>query len=214
MSLFGKPTDLNRQFIARPDAAKEDILYKWPDMTIRKFTQVTVQPDETAIFFKEGKVAGTLPQGRSTLDGALFPFLGDIVDWASGGNMYRAELYFIGTREFVSLPFGGPIDNIEDPETGLAVGLRVFGEYAMSVSDPSAMILKLVGTRQASNELITDWAREQILKAYQTFAYNVYKQHSLKKALMLRVYYSDYGQTLLWLLTPFRSLLRKATMGV
>jgi membrane protease subunit (stomatin/prohibitin family) len=127
-----------------------------------------VQPDETAIFFKEGKVAGTLPQGRSTLDGALIPFLGDIVDWASGGNMYRAELYFVGTREFVSLPFGGPIDNIEDPETGLAVGLRVYGEYALEVSDPAAMILKLVGTRQASNDLITDWAREQILKALRT----------------------------------------------
>jgi membrane protease subunit (stomatin/prohibitin family) len=160
--------DLNRQFIARPDAAKEDIVFKWPDMTIRKLTQVTVQPDETAIFIKEGKVAGTLPQGRSTLDGALIPFLGDIVDWASNGNMYRAELYFIGTREFVNLPFGGPIDNIEDPETGLAVGLRVFGEYALAVSDPAAMILKLIGTRQASNDLITDWAREQILKALRT----------------------------------------------
>ncbi len=168
VSLFGHPTDLNRQFIARPDAAKEDILYKWPDMTIRKLTQVTVQPDETAIFFKEGKVAGTLPQGRSTLDGALIPFLGDIVDWAAGGNMYRAELYFVGTREFVNLPFGGPIDNIEDPETGLAVGLRVYGDYALSISDPAALILKLVGTRQASNDLITDWAREQILKALRT----------------------------------------------
>jgi membrane protease subunit (stomatin/prohibitin family) len=167
VSLF-HPTDLNRQFIARPDAAKEDILYKWPDMTIRKFTQVTVEPDETALFFKEGKLAGTLPQGRSTMDGALIPFLGDIVDWASGGNMYRAELYFVGTREFVSLPFGGPIDNIEDPETGLAVGLRVFGEYALAVGDPTAMILKLVGTRQATNDLITDWAREQILKALRT----------------------------------------------
>jgi membrane protease subunit (stomatin/prohibitin family) len=168
VSLFGKGGDLNRQFIARPDSAKEDILYKWPDLTIRKLTQVTVQPDETAIFIKEGKVAGTLPQGRSTLDGALIPFLGDIVDWASGGNMYRAELYFIGTREFVNLPFGGPIDNIEDPETGLAVGLRVFGDYALSVINPAALILTLVGTRQASNDLVTDWAREQILKALRT----------------------------------------------
>ncbi len=56
--------------------------------------------------------------------------------------------------------------------------------------------------------------RKQIIKAYQTFAYNVYKSHSFKKALLLRIYYSDYGQTLLWLLTPFRSLLRKITMGV
>jgi membrane protease subunit (stomatin/prohibitin family) len=160
--------DLNRQFIARPDEAKGDILYKWPDLTIRKLTQVTVQPDETALFIKEGKVVGTLPRGRSTLDGALIPFLGDIVDWASGGNMYRAELYFVGTREFVSLPFGGPIDNIEDPETGLAVGLRVFGEYALSVIDPATLILTLVGTRQVSNELVTDWTREQILKALRT----------------------------------------------
>jgi len=166
MSLFGG--DLNRQFIARPDSAKDDILFKWPDMTIRMLTQVTVQPDETAIFVKEGKIAGTLPQGRSTLDGKLIPFLGDIVDWASGGNMYRAELYFIGTREFVSLPFGGPVDNIEDPETGLAVGLRVFGEYALIITDPAMLITKLVGTRQANNDLITDWAREQILKALRT----------------------------------------------
>ena len=167
LSLFGKG-DLERQFIARPDDAKDEILYKWPDLTIRKLTQVTVQPDETALFIKEGKVVGALPQGRSTMDGALIPFLGDIVDWASGGNMYRAELYFVGTREFVSLPFGGPVDNIEDPETGLAVGLRVFGEYALKVSDPSALILKLVGTRQGTNDLITDWAREQILKALRT----------------------------------------------
>ena len=168
MSLFGHPSDLNRQFIARPDSAKQDILYKWPDMNIRKLTQVTVQPDETALFFKEGKFAGTLPQGRSSMDGALIPFLGDLVDWASGGNLYRAELYFVGTREFVSLPFGGPIDNIEDPETGLAVGLRVFGEYALVIQEPATVILKLVGTRQASNDLITDWAREQLLKALRT----------------------------------------------
>ena len=169
MSLFGnKGGDLNRQFIARPDAAKDDILYKWPDMTIRMLTQVTVQPDETALFIKEGKVAGVVPQGRSTLDGKLIPFLGDLVDWASGGNMYRAELYFIGTREFVSLPFGGPIDNIEDPETGLAVGLRVFGEYALVVTDPATLITKLVGTRQGTNDMITDWAREQVLKALRT----------------------------------------------
>jgi membrane protease subunit (stomatin/prohibitin family) len=168
VSLFGIGNDLNRQFIARPDEAKDFILYKWPDQTIRKLTQITVQPDETALFVKEGKIAGTIPQGRSTLDGALIPFLGDIVDWASGGNMYRAELYFIGTREFVGLPFGGPIDDIEDPETGLAVGLRVFGEYAVVVKDPSTLILKLVGTRQASNDLITDWAREQILKTLRT----------------------------------------------
>jgi membrane protease subunit (stomatin/prohibitin family) len=68
----------------------------------------------------------------------------------------------------VSLPFGGPIDNIEDPETGLAVGLRVFGEYALKINDPATLILTLIGTRQASNDLVTDWSREQILKSLRT----------------------------------------------
>jgi membrane protease subunit (stomatin/prohibitin family) len=90
------------------------------------------------------------------------------VDWASGDNMYRAELYFVSSREFVNLPFGGPIDNIEDPETGLAVGLRVFGEYALKVNDPATLILTLIGTRQASNDLVTDWSREQIMKSLRT----------------------------------------------
>lgn len=58
------------------------------------------------------------------------------------------------------------------------------------------------------------FTRQQILKAYRTFAYNVYKKHAFKKALLLRIYYSRYGQFLLWLLSPFRNLLRKATMGV
>jgi hypothetical protein len=58
------------------------------------------------------------------------------------------------------------------------------------------------------------FSREQILKAYRNFAFNVYKNISFKKALTLRIYYSQYGQFLLWLLTPFRSLLRNATMGI
>jgi radical SAM superfamily enzyme YgiQ (UPF0313 family) len=58
------------------------------------------------------------------------------------------------------------------------------------------------------------FTRKQILKAYRNFAFNVYRRTSFTKALTLRIYYSQYGQFLLWLLTPFRKLLRKATMGV
>jgi radical SAM superfamily enzyme YgiQ (UPF0313 family) len=56
--------------------------------------------------------------------------------------------------------------------------------------------------------------REEILRCFRTFAYQVYKPHSLKKAWTLRIYYSRYGQVLLKILEPFKNLLRKATMGV
>jgi membrane protease subunit (stomatin/prohibitin family) len=167
MGLFGN--EVRREFIARPDAAKGQILYKWPDQNIRKFTQLTVQQDEQAVFFRDGQVQGTVQPGRATLDSSEIPFLGKLVDAASGGNLFKTELYFVSTREFPDLPFGGSIDNVVDPDTGLAVGLRVFGEYSLKIVEPQSLILNLVGTQNLqSNEDITNWMREQLLKTLRT----------------------------------------------
>jgi membrane protease subunit (stomatin/prohibitin family) len=160
---------LKREFVARPDQSKNQIVFKWPDATIPKFAQLTVEPDEVALFVREGKVAGTLAPGRSTLDAANIPFLGGLIDGATGGNFLKSELYFVSTREFPSLPFGGTIDNVVDPDTQLAVGLRVFGDYSLKVVDAGALIVNLVGSQNlVSNDQITDWMRDQVLKALRT----------------------------------------------
>jgi membrane protease subunit (stomatin/prohibitin family) len=161
--------EVRREFIARPDASKDQIVYKWPDTTIRKFAQLTVEADELAVFFRDGRVAGTFPPGRYTLDSSQIPFLGMLVDAASGGNMFKTEVYFIGTHEFPNLPFGGVVDNVVDTETSLAVGLRVYGEYSLKVVDPQALIVNLVGSQNLStNDQITDWIREMVLKTLRT----------------------------------------------
>ena len=166
MGIFG---EIRREFIARPDQAKNQILYKWPDTNIRKLTQLTVQQDELAVFFRDGRVQGTVTPGRCTLDSSEIPFLGMLVDAASGGNLFKTEIYFISTREFPNLPFGGMIDNVVDPETSLAIGLRVFGEYSLKVVEPQSLILNLVGTQNIqTNDQITDWMREQLLKVLRT----------------------------------------------
>jgi membrane protease subunit (stomatin/prohibitin family) len=167
MNIFGG--GLRRQFIARPDGSKNQIVFKWPDMSIPMMAQLTVEPDEVALFVREGKVVGTLAPGLVTLEGKNIPFLDQIIDAGTGGNFFRAELYFISTREFANLPFGGVIDNVVDPETGLAIGLRVFGDYSLKVVDPAALILNLVGSRDASdNALVTDWMRDMVLKTIRT----------------------------------------------
>jgi membrane protease subunit (stomatin/prohibitin family) len=166
MGIFG---EIRREFIARPDQAKGQMLYKWPDTNIRKMTQLTVEQDELAVFFRDGRVQGTVSPGRSTLDSSEIPFLGMLVDAASGGNLFKTEIYFISTREFPNLPFGGMIDNVVDPETTLAIGLRVFGEYSLKAVEPQSLILNLVGTRNIqTNDQITDWMREQLLKVLRT----------------------------------------------
>ena len=45
-------------FIARPDEAKDLIVYKWPDQTIPMKAQLTVAQDECALFYKDGAFVG------------------------------------------------------------------------------------------------------------------------------------------------------------
>src|ERR1700680_3199492 len=147
MGLFSR---LRREFIVRPDAYKASILFKCPDTNIRHRNQLTVEQDELAVFFRDGKVNGLIQPGVSTLDSSEIPFLGNLIDAATGGKFFKTELYFFSTREFANLPFGGMVDNVVDPETGLAVGLRLYGDYSLKVVAPDRLILKLGGTQELS----------------------------------------------------------------
>jgi membrane protease subunit (stomatin/prohibitin family) len=160
---------LHHEFVAAPDSAKHQIVYKWPDQNIRKFARAIVEPDAVAIFTSQGQIMGLLPPGQHTLDAKELPFLGMFVDWATGGNAFKAEIYFIHTREFPGCRFGGRLDDVQDPQTGLVVTLRSFGEYAVRVMDPQKLITNLVGTVDVTNnESITNWVAQQLLKVTRT----------------------------------------------
>lgn len=158
-----------RENIAVPDERKGQIVFKWPDQQIRRFTKAIVAPDEVAAFLYQGQVIGTLPPGRHQVDATELPFLGMFKDILTGNNAYRTELYFVSTREHPDQRFGGRIDDVQDPVTGLVVGLRVFGEYSLLVSDPVPLITRLTGTVDVQdNARITDWVAEQLLKVLRT----------------------------------------------
>jgi len=166
---MGLLNESRREFIAAPDSSKGQIVFKWPDQNIRKFSKAIVEPDAVAIFMSQGQVMGVLPPGRHTLDAQELPFLGMFVDWASGGNAFKAEIYFVGAREFPNFRFGGRLDEVQDPQTGLVVTLRAFGEYALRVVEPQRLILNLVGTVDVTNnESIAGWVAQQLLKVTRT----------------------------------------------
>jgi membrane protease subunit (stomatin/prohibitin family) len=160
---------LGREFIAVPDDRKGQIVFKWPDITIRRFTRAIVNADEMALFVNTGQVVQTMGPGRHQIDANELPGLGSIIDAVSGGNAYRAELYFVGTREYTSFKFGGRVDDVQDPRTGLVVTLRVFGDYAMRVVDPVRLITNLTSTVDVTdNERISGWVSDQLLKVLRT----------------------------------------------
>lgn len=56
--------------------------------------------------------------------------------------------------------------------------------------------------------------RKLIKQCFRNFAFNVYKTNSLKKAVIMRIYYSRLGEFLIRVLAPFKNILRKSAMGI
>jgi membrane protease subunit (stomatin/prohibitin family) len=151
-------------FIARPDEAKDLIVYKWPDQTIPMKAQLTVAQDEVALFYKDGVFQGQVGAGRHTLDTSNIPFLGMLIDKFTGGNVFKAEVWFITTREIAGKKYGGPIGDVEDPKSGLAVGIRIRGDYSIKVEDPQKAIA-LFGQRSwATDDEFEGWFQSQLKK--------------------------------------------------
>ncbi|MDH4183706.1 MAG: B12-binding domain-containing radical SAM protein [Nitrospinota bacterium] len=57
------------------------------------------------------------------------------------------------------------------------------------------------------------FTREQILKAYRNFAFNVYRGHSHRKAFLYKVYYSRFGEPLIRLLDVVKKPIQRLAMG-
>ncbi len=156
--------EARRAFIARGDETKNDIIFKHPDSNIRWGTQLTVMADEKALFMRDGKVVGTIGPGRHTLEANNFPFLSMLIDAVTGGNLFVTEIYFVSTREFSQIKFGGPIGDVRDPGTGLAVGTMVHGDFSVRVTDPERLVIGLVGLQRTSNDAFIGWFKNLLLK--------------------------------------------------
>ncbi len=156
--------EAKRNFIARADTAKGDIIYKYPENNIRMLTQLTVDADEVALFAKDGKVEGKLGPGRHSLDTNNIPFLSRLIEGFTGGNLFISEVFFVSTREVAGVKFGGPIGDVRDPETGLGIGTMVYGDFSIRVTDPERLVVGLVGMGRTGNDELLGWFKNQVLK--------------------------------------------------
>jgi len=183
MPLFEGHRDkgLQRLFIEMPDHAKDQVVWKWPDQQIIQYSQVNVDLDYQAVFTNLGKVIGVMGPGRYRLDEGASLALGWLVDRLTGNAYYDAEVYFVATRDIPSIEFGGPVDNLTDGPTGLVVTLRVFGELAFRVTDPSRLLAKLIGTGadEDFNGEVSTWVTDQTLAAIRAVLPDIVGEHGV-----------------------------------
>ncbi len=183
MPLFEGHSDkgLKRLFIEMPDHAKTRLAWKWPDQQIIRHSQLNVDLDYQAVFTNLGKVIGVMGPGRYPLDEGASLALGWLVDRLTGNAFYDAEVYFIATREKTSVEFGGPVDNLTDGPTGLVVTVRVFGELAFKVTDPTLLLAKLIGTGAEGDldEEMCSWVKDQTLGAIRAVLPGLVAEHGV-----------------------------------
>jgi membrane protease subunit (stomatin/prohibitin family) len=156
--------------IARPDAQKRFIVYKHPENTIPMFSQLTVDADEAAVFFRDGSLVGVLRTAgagqRHTLSTGNIPFLSNLVDSFTGGNIFVTDLYFVTMRAFRGARFGGALPPIKDPELEITLTTRIFGEYAWQITHPDRFIVGYVGLGgQTTNEQVERWITTKFMNA-------------------------------------------------
>jgi membrane protease subunit (stomatin/prohibitin family) len=128
----------------------EDV-YKGPNViwrvprNVRWNDNVVVRQDETAVFYRDGKVLAYLDRpDRYALTSLNAPLIGNLVQALSGVRQ-EAEVYYIQRRIFDG-KFGSSEPYVfRDPDFGL-VQLRVFGEYRWRVGAPDNFINQFVGT--------------------------------------------------------------------
>jgi len=158
--------------IARPDNTKDLLVFKHPDQTIPFWSQLTVDADDAAVFFRDGAVVGTLRTAgvgqRHTLSTQNIPFLSNIIDKFTGGNIFTTDLFFVTMRPMYNIPFGGELGYMEDPLLGEMVTPRIYGSMSFQVVAPEAFIVKYTGVRATTREEQEKWIKGLFMNSVKT----------------------------------------------
>jgi membrane protease subunit (stomatin/prohibitin family) len=133
-------------FLARPESATQQVVYRWPDQSIPNGAKLTVRADECVLFFKQGALAGKLDAGSHVIDSAHLPFLGDLlVSPMTNDNHYLTELFFVRRTEH---PYHlGPVKlgSFQDLASRLMVTLGFSAQFTVRVTSPEQLVTRLVG---------------------------------------------------------------------
>ncbi len=131
------------------DDTKNTMVYRF-DMQgkeIMSGSQLTVRESQAAVFVHQGKFADVFGPGQYKLETKNLPILSGLgAILYQGKSPFKAELFFVNTKQFVDLKWGtnNPV-TMRDKEFGM-VRIRAFGNYSFRVSDPTVFLREVSGT--------------------------------------------------------------------
>lgn len=131
------------------DESKDTMVWRFPmdGKEIMSGSQLTVRESQIAIFVSQGKIADIFAPGQHKLTTKNLPILSGIGSiWYQGESRFKAELYFVNTKQFVDLKWGttSPV-TMRDNEFGV-IRIKAYGTFGFKVGNPEAFLKEIFGT--------------------------------------------------------------------
>ena len=131
------------------DATGELLVCKYPfegPAAITLGSQLVVQENQVAVFFRDGRMLDGFTAGRHTLSAENLPQMGGLIGAAFGdGSPFSSYIYFVATKTFINQGWGTSKPVLfRDADFGM-VSLRAHGTYAVRVLKPRTFLNALVG---------------------------------------------------------------------
>jgi len=154
--------------VEAPDQGAKEMVTRVPGRGSGDFrigSQVICRESQAAVFYRDGKALDTFGPGRHTITTANIPLLAGLIGKLfSGKSPFKAEVYFVNTRDFIDMKWGTPqAIALRDKDLGLAQ-LRAFGTYSMAIAEPQRFVAQIVGTQGLYRTTqIADYLRTMVI---------------------------------------------------
>lgn len=152
--------------VVKCEVNDNELVYKFPSRDLRIGTQLIVYTGQTAFFVKGGKVMDQFESGTYTIKTENIPILNKLINIPFGGNTpFKAEVWFINRLAILDSKWGTPTPiQLKDPEYGVIVPVRAFGQYGLKVANPKLFLETLVGnTTSFTTEKVGDYFKGKMV---------------------------------------------------
>lgn len=157
--------------VVKYNGNNSEFVWKFPSEDLRLGTQLIVNHSQIAFFVKSGAIYDEFTEGRYTLKSGNIPLLNKLVNLPFGDKSpFSAEVWYVNLVSKLDSKWGtvNPI-NLEDPNYGIVVPVRAFGQYGFRIVEPKNFLKSIVGTLKSfSSQEITGYFNGKILSSVST----------------------------------------------
>jgi membrane protease subunit (stomatin/prohibitin family) len=131
------------------DDDRHTLVWRFPryHSQIKNGARLIVRPGQVAIFVHQGTIADVFEPGTHVLETRNLPIFSTLAGWMHGfDSPFKADVYFVATRQVTDLKWGTPNPVILRDATFGPIRVRAFGTYTLRANDPRRLLAELVGT--------------------------------------------------------------------